>query len=70
MAWIHNFLTEASYLREALCLWIATIAVVAVASGVHYLLASGDRSDLRKRSKDQQALQEPEDSNKSAPGTI
>ena len=49
------------YLTEAAWLWgLAAVAVV-VASGVHYILASGDRRTLRKSATKQGLQQEPED---------
>jgi hypothetical protein len=54
MAWITSFIAEISkYIVEAPYLWGITAGVVAVASGVHYVLASGERKDLRKRSEKQ-----------------
>jgi hypothetical protein len=39
---------------EAAWLWGVTIGVVAIFSGVHYLLASAEMKELQARSKSQQ----------------
>jgi hypothetical protein len=59
---IHDFLIEAGWL------WAATAAVVAVASCVHYFMASGERRALTRRIDHQRTKQQPEDFESSITG--
>jgi len=48
-----------SYLIEAFWLWVVTAGVVAVASLIHYVIASARVSELHARLQAQQQKQQP-----------